>query len=65
MKKIHIGLLPRIIIAIILGIAIGNFLPTPFGTAVRDLQLHLWRIPQFLHTSYHSRTGYHCHSRYW
>jgi Na+/H+-dicarboxylate symporter len=29
MKKIHIGLLPRIIIAIILGIAIGNFLPTP------------------------------------
>ena len=36
-----------------------------FGTAVRDLQLHLWRIPQFLHTSYHSRTGYHCHSRYW
>lgn len=28
MKKIHIGLLPRIIIAIILGIAIGNFLPT-------------------------------------
>lgn len=22
-----------------------------FGTAVRDLQLHLWRIPQFLHTS--------------
>ncbi|MEG0038359.1 MAG: cation:dicarboxylase symporter family transporter, partial [Bacteroides sp.] len=29
MRKIHIGLLPRIIIAIILGIAIGNLLPTP------------------------------------
>lgn len=28
MKKIHIGLLPRIIIAILLGIAFGNFLPT-------------------------------------
>lgn len=27
MKKIHIGLLPRIIIAIILGILFGNFLP--------------------------------------
>lgn len=29
MKKIHIGLLPRIIIAIILGILFGNFLPAP------------------------------------
>lgn len=29
MKKIHIGLLPRIIIAIILGIAIGTIFPTP------------------------------------
>lgn len=29
MKKIHIGLLPRIIIAIILGIAIGTFFPAP------------------------------------
>lgn len=29
MKKIHIGLLPRIIIAILLGIAIGTFFPAP------------------------------------
>lgn len=29
MKKLHIGLLPRIIIAIILGILFGNFLPAP------------------------------------
>lgn len=29
MKKRHIGLLPRIIIAIILGILFGNFLPAP------------------------------------
>lgn len=29
MKKISIGLLPRILIAIALGIAIGNFLPAP------------------------------------
>lgn len=29
MKKLHIGLLPQIIIAIILGILFGNFLPTP------------------------------------
>lgn len=29
MKKIHIGLLPRIIIAILLGIAVGHFLPAP------------------------------------
>lgn len=29
MKKIHIGLLPRIIIAILLGIAIGTFFPEP------------------------------------
>ena len=29
MRKIHIGLLPRIIIAIILGIAMGNLLPAP------------------------------------
>ena len=27
MKKLHIGLLPRIIIAIALGILLGNFLP--------------------------------------
>ena len=27
MKKIHIGLLPRIIIAILLGIAVGHFFP--------------------------------------
>lgn len=29
MKKVHIGLLPRIIIAIVLGILFGNFLPAP------------------------------------
>ncbi len=29
MKKLHIGLLPRIIIAIVLGIAIGTFFPAP------------------------------------
>ena len=29
MKKIHIGLLPRIIIAILLGIAVGHFFPAP------------------------------------
>ncbi len=29
MKKLHIGLLPRIVIAIILGILFGNFLPAP------------------------------------
>ena len=29
MKKIKIGLLPRIIIAIILGIAIGTIFPAP------------------------------------
>lgn len=29
MKKLHLGLLPRIIIAIILGIVFGNFLPLP------------------------------------
>ncbi len=29
MKKIRIGLLARIVIAIILGIAIGTFFPTP------------------------------------
>lgn len=29
MKKLHLGLLPRIIIAIILGIIFGNFLPLP------------------------------------
>lgn len=29
MKKIHLGLLSRIVIAILLGIAIGNFLPAP------------------------------------
>ena len=29
MKKISIGLLPRIIIAILLGILFGNFLPIP------------------------------------
>lgn len=29
MKKLHIGLLPRIIIAILLGILFGNILPTP------------------------------------
>lgn len=29
MKKLHLGLLPRIIIAIILGILFGNFLPLP------------------------------------
>ena len=29
MKKIHIGLLPRIIIAILSGIAIGNIFPAP------------------------------------
>lgn len=29
MKKIHLGLLPKIIIAIVLGIAFGLFLPTP------------------------------------
>lgn len=30
MKKIQIGLLPRIIIAILLGVAMGNLLPAPF-----------------------------------
>lgn len=30
MKKIHVGLLPRIIIAIVLGIGIGTFLPVTF-----------------------------------
>ena len=29
MKKLHVGLLPRIVIAIILGILFGNFLPAP------------------------------------
>lgn len=29
MKKIHIGLLPRIIIAILLGVALGHIFPTP------------------------------------
>lgn len=39
MKNFHIGLLPRIIIAIILGI-LSEF-PTGFaGTAVRNIQCH-------------------------
>ncbi len=29
MKNLHIGLLPRIVIAILLGIGVGNFLPSP------------------------------------
>lgn len=33
MKKLHIGLLPRIIIAILLGILFGNILPTPLVRA--------------------------------
>ena len=32
MKKLHIGLLPRIIIAIALGILLGNFLPGGMAT---------------------------------
>ena len=34
MKKIKIGLLARIVIAIILGIAIGTVFPAPFGGMV-------------------------------
>ncbi len=38
MKKIKIGLLPRIIIAIILGIAIGTVFPGTTGTDICYVQ---------------------------
>ncbi len=48
MKKLHIGLLPRIIIAIALGILLGNFLP---GGMVRFLDTFKGIFSEFLNFS--------------
>ena len=63
MKKLHIGLLPRILIAIALGILFGNFLP---GELVRlfVIQRHLQRISEFFHTTDYCGTGYRSYRRH-
>ena len=56
MKKIKIGLLARIIIAIILGIAIGTFFPAPL---VRIFVTFNGIFSEFLHSVDYRRIG-HC-----
>ena len=57
MKKIKIGLLARIVIAIILGIAIGTFFPGSASANIRYFQRHFQRVSQFLYPADYRRTG--------
>ena len=57
MKKIKIGLLARIVIAIILGIAIGTVFPAPLVRIIRYFQRHFQRVSQFLYPADYRRTG--------
>ena len=61
MKKLHIGLLPRILIAIAFGILFGNFLP---GELVRLFVTFNGIFSEFLHTADYCGTGYRSHCRH-
>lgn len=64
MKRLKIGLLARIIIAITLGIGFGNVLP---GELVRVFVTFNGIFSEFLgfhHSTDYSRAGHSCHCRY-